>query len=98
MRELNPRQTRWFAVASHLRAQPVLAYGLAIAAFLVALLLRFQVNAYLPVGFPYLTFFPAVLLTTFFCGIRPGILCGGLSVVAAWYWFIAPINSFALDL
>jgi two-component sensor histidine kinase len=87
----------WFKAAARLRAKPVLAYGAALLAFGLALGLRFAVNPYLAAGFPYLTFFPAVMLTTFFCGIRPGILCGVLSVLAAWYWFIAPNNSFALD-
>lgn len=91
-------QRPWFEISNRLRARPVLAYGLAVGAFVVALVLRFAVNPYLPAGFPYLTFFPAVLLTTFFCGIRPGIVCGALSVLAAWYWFIAPVGSLALDL
>ena len=96
MRELKIGR-RWFNTASRLRTKPVLAYGLAVGAFIIALTVRFAVNPYLPLGFPYLTFFPAVMITTFFCGIRPGIVCGTLSVLAAWYWFIAPVNALALD-
>ena len=51
----------------------------------------------LPPGFPYLTFFPAVILTTFFCGLRPGITCAVLGGVAAWYMFLPPFYSFALN-
>ncbi|MGV3650117.1 MAG: sensor histidine kinase, partial [Devosia sp.] len=52
---------------------------------------------FLPGGSPYLPFSPAVLLTAFFCGTGPGILTAVLSVVAAWYWFIPPFDTFALD-
>jgi two-component sensor histidine kinase len=83
--------------AERFRQRPILAYCTAIAAFALALALRFALNGVLPTGFPYLTFFPAVLLTAFFCGTGPGIVTAALSVVAAWYWFIPPFDSFALD-
>ena len=89
---------RLFRVAMRLQQHTVLCYGIAIAGFAVALGVRFAVNEALPSGFPYLTFFPAVLLAAFFCGTGPGIVTAVLSVTAAWYWFIAPANSFSLDL
>ncbi|KKB76908.1 hypothetical protein VW35_16395 [Devosia soli] len=82
--------------AEWLRNRPIQAYAIALLAFLIALWLRFTVDHALPVGFPYLTFFPAVLLTAFFCGTGPGIVVAVLSVVSAWYWFIPPIASFEL--
>ncbi len=51
----------------------------------------------LPPGFPFLTFFPAIMLTAFIGGTRPGILCAVLSVLSAWYWFIPPFMSFVVD-
>lgn len=87
-----------FRLAMRLQSRPALCYALALAGFALALGLRFAVNEALPAGFPYLTFFPAVLLTAFFCGTGPGILIAVLSVLAAWYWFIVPVESFALDL
>lgn len=59
-------------------------------------MLRLDISAGLPPGFPYLTFFPAVILTTFVAGLWPGVLCAVLSGVAAWYFFIPPINSFQM--
>lgn len=50
----------------------------------------------LPPGFPYITFFPAIILTAFFFGLGPGILCAILSGLASWYFFIPSYNSFAL--
>ncbi|MBS7590343.1 DUF4118 domain-containing protein [Ancylobacter defluvii] len=64
------------------------AVGLVMLAAAVAL--RFAVDDVLPPGFPFLTFFPAVILSTFFCGLRPGITCAALSTLAAWVFFIGP--------
>lgn len=66
------------------------------AAFAVALVIRIAVDPVLPPGFPYLTFFPAVIVTTFVAGLRPGVICATLSGFAAWYFFIAPTHAFVL--
>ncbi|NGP17222.1 DUF4118 domain-containing protein [Devosia aurantiaca] len=79
------------------RKRPAIAYATAIMAFAIALAVRFALNGVLPAGFPYLTFFPAVLLTAFFCGTGPGIVVAILSILSAWYWFIPPAGTFALD-
>lgn len=70
--------------------------AVAIAMFAVALALRFALDGTLPPGFPFLTFFPAVIVTAFVGGVPAGILCAMLSGLAAWYWFI-PGEGFALD-
>jgi len=88
---------RWFARFSLLRRGPLPRYGAALLTFAAALLLRYAVNGVLPPGFPYLTFFPAVILTTFMAGRGPGAVTAVLSGVAAWYFFIPPYDSFALD-
>ncbi|WP_409567847.1 sensor histidine kinase [Methylobacterium sp. E-025] len=80
-----------------LRERPWLGEAIAVATFVVACALRSAIDDILPPGFPYLTFFPAVILTTFFCGLRPGITCAVLSGAAAWYLFLPPYHSFALD-
>ncbi len=74
-----------------------LGYGLALASFALALFSRFHLQGTLPPGFPYLTFFPAVIVTTFLAGLWPGILCAVLCGLAALYFFIPPVNSFAMD-
>ncbi|MEH3106363.1 MAG: DUF4118 domain-containing protein [Sphingomonas fennica] len=76
-----------------LEARPVAAYALAIALSLVAAALRELLDPVFPPGYPYLTFFPAVILSSFFLGRGPGtaaaLLCGAL----AWYFFIPPFRS-----
>jgi two-component system, sensor histidine kinase PdtaS len=78
------------------RRKPILTYAFAVSIFSVALLVRFAVDQILPPGFPYATFFPAIIITAFLCGTGPGIVVSVLSGVAAWYFFIPPFNSFAL--
>lgn len=83
--------------ARPLREQRWLADACGLAMFAFALALRFAVDSVLPPGFPFLTFFPAVILTTFFCGLRPGILCAALSTLAAWVFFIGPMTDMQLN-
>jgi two-component system, sensor histidine kinase PdtaS len=78
-----------------IRDRPWLALALTLAAVAAATLLRFRVDAWLPSGFPYVTFFPAVILVSFVLGARAGSIAAGLCGLAAWYWFIPPAG-FAL--
>lgn len=75
---------------------PGLRWGLAVLAWGVALFVRYELEGMLPPGFPYLTFFPAVLLSAYFLGTGPGVAVAVASGLAAWYFFIAPFNSFAV--
>ncbi len=69
---------------------------MAVLLFMAALALRFQIEGILPPGFPFLTFFPAVVVTAFLCGTGPGILSAGLGFFSAWYFFVTPLYSFVL--
>jgi len=80
-----------------LAARPMIGYAIAIASFLIGLTTRAWFEHLLPPGFPYLTFFPAVIVTTFVAGMRPGLLCALLSGLAAWYFFIPPRGGFGLN-
>ncbi len=78
------------------RQSPIFAYGFALIAFGFGLATRLLAEMALPAGFPFLTFFPAVILSTFFGGLWPGVLVAALSTVSAWYFFIPPAG-FALN-
>jgi len=66
-------------------------FGLAVAAFLLAFGIRFGLNDWLPPAtVPFLFFVLAVIVTAFFAGLWPGVLCAALSGLAAWYFFLAP--------
>lgn len=73
----------------------LLRYGLAITLVATALLLSLVLRV--PFGNPFWFFFSfAVIATTWFAGKGPGWVAVGLSSAAALYYFIPPINSFAI--
>ncbi len=80
-----------------LKHNPIFGYALAVIAAGVGYGIRAWMDPWLPPGFPYLTFFPAVILTAFIGGLGPGIVCAVLSGIAAWYFFIPPFDSFELN-
>lgn len=87
------RVSRWepYSLPSCLR------WGLAVLALAVALVIRYELEGFLPPGFPYLTFFPAILISAYFLGPAQGIFVAIASGAAAWYLFIPPLNSFAFS-
>lgn len=72
---------------------PAFRWGVAALAFAVALVLRLWLDPLLPPGFPFLTFFPAVIVSAFLCGARAGAAVAAASFLAAWWFFIPPTGS-----
>jgi PAS domain S-box-containing protein len=71
-------------------------YAIALVAFLVSFFVRDLLNNWL-IGISdrgLIIFLPAILLVTFFLGLRPAILTLLLSALAAWHFFLPPYNSF----
>jgi two-component sensor histidine kinase len=72
------------------------AYGISTLLCLAAFLLREAAAPFMPSGYPFVSFFPAVIVASFLFGVGPGsyaaILCGA----AAWYFFIPPIYTFGI--
>lgn len=81
-----------------IRRELVAAYLLSLLIEAIAVVVRFAIDDYLPPGFPYLTFFPAVILTGFCFGIYPALMNTVISALVAWWWFITPGESFVLTL
>ncbi len=71
-------------------------YGLAILAAIAALLLRQVLSPLLGESNPYHTVWAAVFFSAWYCGLGPSIVTALVSVVGVWYWFLAPVGSFAL--
>jgi len=76
---------------------PVARYASAVGLFGLAFGIRWMADHLFPPGFPFLTFFPAAIVATFLGGRGPGFLCGLLSGLTAWYFFISPAHSFKMD-
>lgn len=82
--------------SSILRRSAVPSYGVGLAAFILALALRFWLEVAIPT-FLFIRFIPAVIIATFLAGSRAGLLCGALSFLSAWYWFVDPMESFPIN-
>jgi two-component sensor histidine kinase len=72
-------------------------WGLAALAWALALVIRYRLEGALPPGFPYLTFFPAILVSAYFLGPGPGIAVAVASGLSAWFFFIPPLNTFQIN-
>jgi two-component sensor histidine kinase len=77
--------------------RPAVAYLLAVAFSIGAALLRGVLDPIFPPGFPFLTFFPAVIISSFLLGRGPGTLAALLCGLMAWYYFIPPFHSFRIE-
>lgn len=73
-----------------------LAYAVTLVFCGCAWWLRLVLDPLFPPGFPYLTFFPAVILASFLFGRGPGIVAGLVCGILAWYFFIPPARTFVL--
>jgi signal transduction histidine kinase len=71
----------------------ILNYGFAIIATALALISRQLLTPLWGARLPFLTFFPAVMLASWYGGIRPGLFTTALSTFAIWYFFIIPNNN-----
>lgn len=83
------RYLRVVQATARLRKRVWLGAAVAVLSPIAAWLLRLWIDPLLPAGFPYLTFFPCVILVTFFFGWRPGVVSAVICAIFAWFWFIA---------
>ena len=82
------RAREFYERTDKLRRSPLAGYAVAMATVALALLARLLLAGRLA-GFPFLTFIPAILVTSFFCGWRAGALAAVLGALARQYFFAA---------
>ena len=87
----------WLQRLPLLTDRPAMACALALLLSLFAWWIRWALDPIFPPGFPYLTFFPAVIVSSFMFGPLAGTLAAAAGGLAAWYFFIPPFQSFALQ-
>lgn len=61
----------------------------AAAGVLAATGIRWAIDDMMPPGFPFLTYFPVVVLSAYFAGLLAGIVSAALATVAAYVFFMA---------
>jgi two-component sensor histidine kinase len=88
------KRVRWIERLPVARNRPRLGTAVMLMIVAVALALRMVTDPLLPPGFPYVTFFPAVIVTSFLFGVRLGVVSAVLCGLLAWYFFIPPAYSF----
>jgi signal transduction histidine kinase len=71
-------------------------YAFALLAVAGALLIRGALNRELGFSVPYVTLFPAVAFTAWYCGVGPSVLSVVLAIAGAKYWVVPPVHSFSL--
>jgi K+-sensing histidine kinase KdpD len=76
-----------------------LAYRVVFALSLLAIAAIFRFK-FIPQesGGPFVTFYPAIILSFYLCGAVPGSLVAVLSGIIGAYYFIPPYNQFTFDL
>jgi two-component sensor histidine kinase len=80
-----------------LQKKPTEAYGLAVLAVVLIILLRLAVSSYVSQSVTFTTFFIAIIIAAFVGGFWPGMVAVVLSTVSGWYLFLPPEFSFALE-
>ena len=78
------------------RLRRFLPYGIAVVSVALAVWVRFLLDPVIGNQLPFATLFFAVLLTSWYGGVRPALLAALLGGMAAWYFLLPPRNSFAL--
>ena len=71
-------------------------YGFALIAVTGTTLVRYGLDV--AVGFtqPFILFYPTIMLIALLCGLGPGLFATLLSAAIATYFFLEPLNSFAV--
>lgn len=89
-------RARWIERLPLAADRPLLAIGATMLFVAAAFTIRVVAAPALPPGFPFVTFFPAVILASALFGARMGTLSGVVCGLLAWYFFLGD-GSFAVS-
>src|SRR5215472_2847382 len=79
-----------------LRPGTVGAYAVAFLCAAIATILAIAIDPYV-VGVPFVTFSPAVIITTLISGLGAGLFCVVLSTASATFFLLPPLWSFYVE-
>ncbi len=92
-----PMPGRWLERLPLLAPRPWMALIMTLLLVAVAFGVRWVADDSLPPGFPFVSFFPAVIIASFLFGARMGAVAGLLCGVLAWVFFVSPGHLFQLS-
>jgi two-component system, sensor histidine kinase PdtaS len=87
---------RLIEAVRRLRGGPVIGLAAALVVFLAAFLLRYSLGNNEFYNLPFITFFPAILISALIGGLAVGVVVAILSALASWFWFLPPSATTAL--
>jgi PAS domain S-box-containing protein len=96
IKSITKRLPSFYIDVPALRPGTVGAYALAFVSAAVATVLRLVVDPYV-VGVQFVTFFPAIVITTLISGFGAGFFCALLSTAAADFFVLEPRWSFNVE-
>lgn len=96
MNEDRVQPSHWLERLPIAQGRPLAGFAATCGLIAGAYFLRVVAAPWLPPGFPYVTFFPAVVIASFLFGVRMGLFAGLLCGLLAWYFFIPPVQSLQL--
>ncbi len=79
-----------------LRVYPLAGYAIAVLSPVLAGWMRWMLAGVIIDGIAFITFYPAIILSTFVGGLGPGVVATATSALIASYFFLPPYWSFAL--
>ena len=89
------RRMRWTERFPLFGQNPIFGLACTLAIVATAWQLRIATDTLLPSSYPYITFFPAVIITSFLFGIRLGCLSAVMCGLIALYYFLGPGETFS---
>jgi len=88
---------RWATRLHRLQRNPVMVYGTAIGAVLIATVIRWALGAYVHDRIPFTTYYPAIVVATLLGGFWLGSFASVVSGFLAWWLFMPPTYGFSFD-
>ncbi|MCC2977579.1 DUF4118 domain-containing protein [Sphingomonas sp. PL-96] len=76
--------------------RPWIGVSVTLVSVVIGFVVRWVADPVLPSGFPFVSFFPVVILISFLFGVRFGTLAAVLCGLLAWRFFIPPYDTWAL--
>src|SRR3712207_629035 len=88
-----PEQRAWSPSVKH---TPFLRYAIATLAVVLIVALKLLLDPFITEQSPFLLLAAAVMVGAWFGGLGPGLLATALGVLAADFFFLAPVGAFSL--